>query len=108
MSAPWIPAIWSYFLLNLLLQVFDGLLSYHALSEGVPEVNPLVRRVISEWGVAWGLFYAKAFACALLLLIFAFRNRRQSLTIKAFAVTAVAYGYVAVAGLTVILLELAS
>src|SRR6266566_979510 len=71
MTAPLIPAVWFPFILNLLLQVFDGLLSYHVLSEGVPEANPLVSRAISEWGVVWGLFYSKTFACVLLLLIFA-------------------------------------
>lgn len=101
MNAPLIPPIWFYFLLNLLLQIFDGLLSYQALSGGVPEANPLVSRAISEWGVVWGLLYSKTFACLLLLLIFAFRNRRRSLTIKAFAFTAAVYGCVSIAGLSV-------
>jgi Domain of unknown function (DUF5658) len=105
MNAPWFLSIWFYFLLNLLLQVFDGLLSYHALSKGVPEANPLVGLAISEWGVVWGLFYAKAVACLLLLLILAFRNKRRSLTIKGFTITAAVYGYVSIAGLSVILLH---
>ena len=103
MNAPLMPAIWSYFLLNLLLQGFDGLLSYQALSAGVPEANPLVSRAISEWGVVWGLLYSKTFACLLLLLIFVFRNRRRSLAIKAFALTAAVYGCVSIAGLGVML-----
>jgi hypothetical protein len=105
MTAPLIPPIWFHFLLNLLLQVFDGLLSYHVLSEGVPEANPFVSHAISEWGVVWGLFYSKTFACGLLLLIFALRNRRRSLTIKAFMVTATVYGYVSIASLSVLLLH---
>ena len=105
MTAPLIPAVWFPFILNLFLQVFDGLLSYQVLSEGVPEANPLVSRAISEWGVVWGLFYSKTFACALLLLIFALRNRRRSLTIKAFMVTAAVYGYVSIASLSVLLLH---
>ena len=105
MTAPLIPAVWFPFVLNLFLQIFDGLLSYHVLSEGVPEANPFVSRAISEWGVVWGLFYSKTFACVLLLLIFAFRNRRRSLTIKAFTVTAAVYGYVSIASLAIILLH---
>jgi hypothetical protein len=105
MNAPLIPSIWFYFLLNLLLQAFDGLLSYRALSGGVPEANPLVNRAISEWGIVWGLLYSKTFACLLLLLIFVFRNRRRSLTIKAFALTAAVYGCVSIAGLSAMLLH---
>ena len=105
MTAPLIPAVWSPFILNLFLQVFDGLLTYHIVSAGVPEANPLVDNAISAWGVGWGLFYSKTFACVLLLLIFALRNRRRSLTIKAFTVTAAVYGYVSVASLTILLLH---
>ncbi len=106
MTAPLIPAVWFPFILNLLLQVFDGLLSYHVLSEGVPEANPLVesRHIRMGCGI-WGLFYSKTFACVLLLLIFALRNRRRSLTITAFTVTAVVYGYVSIASLSVLLLQ---
>ena len=32
---------------NLLLQIFDGLLSYH-VSEGVPEANPFVSRAVKD------------------------------------------------------------
>jgi hypothetical protein len=105
MTAPLILPVWFPFILNLVLQVFDGLLSYHVLSEGVPEANPLVSRAISEWGMVWGLFYSKTFACVLLLLIFALRNRRRSLTIKAFMVTAAVYGCVSIASLSVLLLH---
>jgi hypothetical protein len=107
MIAPWIPPVWFHFLLNLLLQVSDGLLSYHALSEGVPEANPLVNSAISEWGIFWGLLYWKTLACVLLLLIFALRHRRRALTIKALTLTAVAYGYVFIASLSVLLLQFA-
>src|SRR4029077_1329429 len=105
MTAPLIPAVWFPFILNLLLQVFDGLLSYHVLSEGVPEANPFVSRAISEWGVAWGVFYSQTFACGVLFLIFALRNRRRSLTIKAFTVTAAVYSYVSIASLIILLLH---
>jgi hypothetical protein len=105
MTAPLILPVWFPFILNLMLQVVDGLLSYHVLSEGVPEANPLVDIAISEWGVGWGLFYWKTFACVLLLLIFALRKRRRSLTVKAFMITAAVYGYVSIASLSVLLLQ---
>ena len=104
MIAPWIPPVWPHFLLNLLLQLFDGLLSYHALSAGVPEANPLVHSAISAWGVFWGLFYWKTLACVLLTLIFAFRHRRRALTIKALTLTGVFYVCVLTASLSVPLL----
>jgi hypothetical protein len=104
MIAPWISPVWSHFLLNLLLQLIDGLLSYCALSQGVPEANPLVNNAISSWGIFWGLFYWKALACVLLTLIFAFRHRRQALTIKALTLTAVFYVCVLTASLSVLVL----
>ncbi len=66
MTAPLILTVWFPFILNLMLQVVDGLLSYQVLSEGVPEGNPLVSIALSDWGVGWGLFYCKTFACVLL------------------------------------------
>ena len=105
MIAPWIPPVWFHFLLNLLLQVFDGLLTYHVVSAGVPEANPLVDNAISAWGVGWGLLYCKALACVLLILIFAFRHRRRALTIKALTLTAAVYAYVSIASLSVLLLH---
>jgi len=99
-------SIGSLFKFNLLLQIFDGLFTYHVVSQqGVPEANPFVSRAISEWGVVWGLFYSKTFACVLLFLIFALRNRRRSLTIKAFTVTAAVYSYVSIASLIILLLH---
>ena len=51
------PSIWSQFKINLLLQIFDGLFTYHVLTLGVPELNPLVRNAIYSWGEVWGLVY---------------------------------------------------
>jgi hypothetical protein len=104
MTAPLIPPVWFHFLLNLLLQVFDGLLSYHALSEGVPEANPLVNSTIAAWGIFWGLLYWKTLACVLLALIFALRHQQRTLAIKALTLTAVVYGYGFIASLSVLLL----
>lgn len=88
-----IPSIGSLFKFNLLLQVFDGLFTYHALTQdGVPEANPLVDNAIYHWGVVWGIVYWKLFACILLGLIFALRHRRYALTFKALTVTSAVYG----------------
>ena len=82
--------------LNLLLQCFDGLLSYQAFSLGAAEANPFVSAAIANWGVTYGLLYKKTFACALLLLIFAFRHSLPSLTWRGLIATASVYASVTV------------
>ena len=42
-----IPTVWSYLSVNLLLQAFDGVLTYRVLSLGIPEANPLVSASIA-------------------------------------------------------------
>ena len=86
-------------ILNLTLQVFDGVFSYQAFSLGAAEANPFVSTAISNWGVIYGLLYKKILACALLLLVFAFRHRLPSLTRLGLIVTASVYASVAVASL---------
>jgi Domain of unknown function (DUF5658) len=105
MAASLMPAVWSHFIFNLLLQVFDGLLTYHVLSDGIPEANPLVSSAIVQWGMVWGLLYWKTVACVLLALIFALRHRRRALTIKALAVTGAVYAYVSIAGISILFLK---
>ena len=56
---------------NLFLQFTDGLVSYQAFALGAIEANPMVAAGILNRGMVWGLLYSKAFACLLLLLIFA-------------------------------------
>ena len=85
-------SIWTQFKFNFLLQIFDGLFTYHVLSLGVPEANPFVRDAIFSWGEVWGLVYWKLLACALLGLIFALRHFEQSLTLKALTLTSTVYG----------------
>ena len=76
-------------ILNLTLQIFDGLFSYQAFSLlGAHEANPFVGAAISSWGVIYGLLYKKILACALLLLIFTLRQRHASLVTRAMTVTA--------------------
>lgn len=57
------------FLLNLGLQVWDGLATYHGIQLGIPEGNPLVRIWMEGWGVGWALVSAKTTACGLLLFL---------------------------------------
>jgi uncharacterized protein DUF5658 len=91
MSLPVGSVVRRLLIFNLLLQVFDGFLSYQVLSAGAAEANPLIHAVIISWGAIWGLLYHKALACLLLVLIFAFRHRRQLLTVQALAITASVY-----------------
>jgi hypothetical protein len=83
-------------ILNLTLQVFDGLFSYQVLSLGAAEANPFVSAAIANWGVIYGLLYKKILACVLLLLVFAFRHSLPSLTRRGLMVTASVYASVTV------------
>ena len=58
------------FVVNLLLQLFDGLGSYYILSTGVPEANPVVATAIEQWGLFKGLLFSKLTGCALLIVVF--------------------------------------
>jgi hypothetical protein len=92
MTAFMLPSVWSQFKFNVLLQIFDGLYTYHVLTLGIPEANPLVGNAIAEWGAIWGIIYWKLLACALLGLIFALRHLRQGLAMQALTVTSSVYG----------------
>ena len=75
--------------INLLLQLFDGLASFHIISAGVPEANPVVANAIANWGVLGGLLYSKALGCALVVLVFLLRHKvevavTQGLTVLAY------------------------
>lgn len=93
MSIPLISSIGSYFYINILLQAFDGVLTYQVLSMGIPEANPLVNAAIERWGALWGLLYWKTLACVLLLLIYTLRHHRPKLAINAFTMTATVYAW---------------
>jgi len=95
-----------YFIANLLLQIFDGLLTYQVVSAGVPEANPLVRDTITALGLLWGLVYWKALACVLLFLIFTLRHRQRSLAFQAFALIGAVYGSAGFIALCAAFLEL--
>jgi hypothetical protein len=57
------------FVVNIGLQVWDGLATYQGVQLGWPEGNPLVRAMIMQWGEGWALLGAKFIACVLLLLL---------------------------------------
>ena len=101
-----IPTVWSYLSVNLLLQAFDGVLTYRVLSLGIPEANPLVSASIAQWGELWGLLLWKTLACVLLLVIFRFRHQRQSLTIHAYRITGGVYCWFGVLSLCELLVNL--
>jgi hypothetical protein len=76
-------------IVNLLLQLVDGVASYHIISAGVPEENPVVAAAIANWGVMGGLLYCKVFGCVLVVVIFLFRHKvtlaaTQGLTVLAY------------------------
>lgn len=56
-------------LLNLLLQVFDGIATYQGLRVGFREANPLLVAAFNAVGVGPALFLFKLKACGLLVLI---------------------------------------
>ena len=74
-------------ILNLTLQVFDGLFSYQVFY-WCARRQSIVAAAISSWGVIYGLLYKKTLACFLLLVIFALRHRHALLVKRAMVLTA--------------------
>lgn len=91
MPASVVPEVWFHFILNLVLQALDGFLTYWILLVGVPGANPFVRSAMAQWGTVWGLVYWKMFACVLLVLLFALRDRQRAFIVRALALTAAVY-----------------
>jgi hypothetical protein len=83
-------------IVNILLQFVDGLASYHILSAGVPEENPLVATYIAHWGVFGGLLYSKAIGCVLVILIFMLRKRVEAVVVHGLTIMACVYSVLAV------------
>ncbi len=77
------------FLINIALQVVDGLATYYGLAEGVDEGNPVVRICIEYIGVGWALVSVKGVACALVLSLRTVAN--SALVVWGLIVTAVSY-----------------
>ena len=85
------PVVWGLFLVNLGLQAVDGLVTYHAVSLGVPEQNPLVRAAIVQWGAGWGLLSWKALACTLLFSLVTLSKKNRVLAVHALTLTGIIY-----------------
>lgn len=62
------------FVLNIVLQVFDGIATYSGLHLGIREGNPLLRNAFALWGVVPTLLFLKTNACGLLLFIYRFAS----------------------------------
>ena len=80
---------------NLMLQMFDGLASYYILSAGVPEGNPLVAIAIENWGLSRGLLFSKLLGCALLLFVFLIRHKVGIIATRGLRVLAYVYSCLA-------------
>lgn len=65
-------------LLNIMLQTFDGLATYHGLMLDVEEGNPMMRAAMGQWGVTEALLGTKGAACLALPLFLFLRHRRLS------------------------------
>ena len=82
---------------NLLLQLIDGLASFYILSAGVPEANPVVALAIENWGLTRGLFYSKLLSCALLLLVFMLGHKVGRVATRGMMILAGVYSCLGVA-----------
>ena len=76
---------------NLLLQLLDGVASYHILAAGVPEVNPVIATYIENWGLMGGLLYGKLVGCALVWFIFLLRKRVGPVVVQGLMLVACLY-----------------
>lgn len=75
--------------LNVGLQVFDGVATYTGLHLGFGEGNPLLVQVIALVGPAAALVLSKLYACGCLLGVWRLRHAR--LALPALVVTAAVY-----------------
>lgn len=78
------------FVLNICLQLFDGVATYQGIMSPAGEGNPLLAAVMSNMGVGSALLLFKAKACGCLLLIR--RMAGEPLASTAFLSVAVVYG----------------
>jgi len=78
------------FLLNICLQVFDGVATYHAVGSPSGEGNPLIAAAMGELGVGYALLLFKAKACGCLLVLRRMGN--HPVVGAALAVLAACYG----------------
>lgn len=91
MQKPLASLIGGLFLFNVCLQVLDGLITYHAVSMGIPEGNPLIQVTMTQWGIGWGVLSWKVFACGCLAVLFALRQKKPLLVAQGLAFTGTVY-----------------
>jgi len=78
-------------ILNVLLQLLDGSVSYGLMSLGAAQASPLVNAALESRRILSGLLYNKVLACTLLLLIYVLRHRREVMAANALTITACVY-----------------
>lgn len=66
--------VYNLFLLNIALQIFDGVATYQGLRFGFQEANPLLRSTFTLLGVENTLVLFKAHACGVLFLLHRYRR----------------------------------
>jgi len=82
-----VATVFQLLLLNLALQVADGLVTYTGLRVGLREANPLLCKSFALWGVGPTLVLYKSLACVLLLVLYCLPAR--PLVARAFRILAV-------------------
>jgi hypothetical protein len=95
--------VWRLLMLNIALQIFDGVATYNGLRLGFGEQNPLLVMAFQRWGVGPMLMVRTAFSCAALILIC--RTGPRAFVIPAFWMVA---GFYAACSLIPWLIMLAS
>jgi hypothetical protein len=91
----------SLLILNLLLQLLDGTITYDRLSVAVAAASQLANAATENWGTISGLLANKVLACALLFLLYALRHKREAMVTHALTITACVYScYAATAIIT--------
>ncbi len=78
------------FLLNVVLQLFDGIATYHGIVTPWNEANPLLCAAMTQLGIGAALLLYKTAACAGLVLLRSLA--RHPLAGRALAATATVYG----------------
>jgi len=81
--------LFALFLLNVALQLFDGIATYQGLRLGFEEGNPVLVQVIALVGPAAALALTKLYACGCLLGVW--HARRARLALPAFVLIATVY-----------------
>src|SRR5262245_61936632 len=72
-------ALFALFLLNVALQIFDGVATYVGLGVGFDEGNPLLAHVMTATGPVSALLLTKLYACGCLAAVWHLRRARLAL-----------------------------